>query len=228
MVWAAAVLASITALVTPAVPESEHVEDYVVALLSANPGDSVPSPYFRCAGVLVDSVTVMTAAHCVSGEEANLSVLVGHHDICSAGAGESVVAVLSMAQIGEADLARLTLERPAPARPASFAAFDPAEGELLTAAGWGGEDPGAPVRCEPRLVSLAVTALVACSEITASRSSSGREICALPTGHVNTCTGDSGGPVLDSLGSLVAVTSAGAGCGATDAGTYALINPADY
>lgn len=179
----------------------------LVALVNASTTQEGLAVSRICAGVLVTASAALTAGHCVQTgrQPTSYKVIVGDPHLCDdVASGESRV-VRSVDVHPKADLALLVLKRSihsvAPTRTSSsgtvrsFAAF-----------GWGRSGtPGATV-CDATSADL----------VDAERQCGGSqaELClaAAPEAHRILCVGDSGNPVLDEVGDLVAIASRTTGC----------------
>ena len=199
--------------------EIRDVPASLVAVIGSNAPASDLSASSFCAGVLTAADIVTTAAHCVADHDPErIDVQVSADNLCSgAGIGGQRLHVTEVRVDPVLDLAELELEGPAEATPARAA--DGREASSLTAWGWGTGSIGGASPCEAAPKRLVVAEQSACEPADAARY--GDYLCALPLdGGANTCAGDSGGPVLDRKGRLVAITVAGVGCGPDDAGIY--------
>ena len=195
----------------------------LVALISHTaPVDDVASTHF-CGGVLVAPALVATAAHCLTGRApSSIDAIVGADNLCSTAAiGGTRSAVTAFEPLDtSADIALIRLASPSAVMPTTLATSvsEP------VAWGWGTGSPGGVGPCSARAVALTVTDEC----VGAAAGSLDDYLCAVPTGELNTCTGDSGGPVFVD-GALLAIVSSGAGCGPDDSGYYtraSLLEPA--
>jgi S1-C subfamily serine protease len=179
-------------------------------------------PLFHCSGVLISAGLAITANHCVNGlEAADVDVVLELQDLCHPEGIEPRVSVRRIGRSPTTDLAALWLEVDAEVTPTPVAGtLD--DGDQLFAWGWGRQSPGGPLPCHATAKPLKRTDDNACEHDGVQLSDG--QICATPTGGRNTCSGDSGGPVLDQRGELVAIVSGGKGCGVSDPGSYSVVD----
>lgn len=211
----------------------------VVALVGASaPEDDIFNGQF-CGGVLTRVNQVLTAAHCVVGRQAaNIHVVVGADNLCRLRPIDGIRRrVLSISvhpyynrMEGAFDLAQLTLDGNLPAEwVRSIAATELGDIEA-TALGWGRTSVGGipPCRLSRALMSLRATADCEALASTGDRPfDSASMLCAMPASEASddTCTGDSGGPLILGRdldrGPIIGIVSWGRGCGAGWPGVYA-------
>jgi secreted trypsin-like serine protease len=212
---------------------------------------------FICGASLVSSQVVLTAAHCVIGDDgkavapSHLSFILGRSQIDGPG-GETIgaSAVTVHERYGDPkpsshDVALVTLARAATtAAPIRLA--DPARdrarwtpGTPATVTGWGtrafGDVLGLTTTNDLQEVQVPIVADADCASSYAltDEFDPGTMVCAgETTGFKDSCQGDSGGPLMvgDGSGSLlqVGVVSFGTGCGyPTQYGVYARVGDRD-
>jgi hypothetical protein len=205
----------------------------------------VQSSIGSCGGSLVAATKVLTAAHCVFGEEADpgdFFVCLGQADLndCQSADTYPVSGVDRNSSYnpitGQNDVAILTLTRAAPFTPLQLT--DPADPELFAAGasarivGWGTTSEGGSTSDNLRKANVPMVSDEDCAS-DYSQPRSGTEqfdaatmVCAGDGVH-DTCQGDSGGPLMVSDGSklvLAGVTSWGEGCADADfPGVYARV-----
>jgi secreted trypsin-like serine protease len=221
-----------------AVPDGKY--PFVAALLDERRTGNAFDQQF-CGGSLIDSDSVLTAAHCVDGIFlSNLSVVVGRTQL-STNQGQLREAVrmyipdgYNFNQASKNDVAVLSLKSPVTGiDPVEIASVDDnwheQAGKSQTIAGWGSMSGGAsPDRMQEvkvPVVSDADAAKLSSSFIPELMISAGEK-------GKDTCQGDSGGPLFATwkrLGpgtgrySQHGITAFGKGCG-VDPGTYTEVN----
>jgi secreted trypsin-like serine protease len=177
-----------------------------------------------CGGTLIDSDTVLTAAHCITDppdpvRAANSRVILGRHDLdTSNGEVFAVTRILVHPGWGTGgqgnDLALLTLARPTATTPALIGGED-AWGVTATAMGWGKILEAGPFSRDLLAVQLPLVRDEDCAAVYGQRFDSNVMTCA-GGNQRDTCQGDSGGPLMVPGGPrgwlLIGVTSFGDGC----------------
>jgi len=181
-----------------------------------------------CGGVLVSSTMVVTASHCVEQRRPDtISIVSGVADLCHPEAGSihrtQVQAAGEVPNTG-GQLTVLKLKSRMHDVPPTLRGPAKVPDGTAIALGWGRSEVGGVPSCGLRTVELDVTGNDRCASIAAAWSlSESQFFCTIAHGEVNTCDGDSGGPVFRAHD--IGVTVAGYGCGSDDAGINILIDP---
>ena len=231
-------------------PVSGGEYTFIAALRDVTRGNSVYQQQF-CGGTLIDSDSVLTAAHCVERPTtaAQLRVSVGLTSLKKPSQGQSrrVVGITRHPRFTNSnvsfryDAAVLTLSRPvsniAPATiPATTANGYETRGRKLTVAGWGStvkqpsnNDPNHPARMQEAKVPVVSDAR---AERVYTNKYFPQEMLAAGREGKDTCQGDSGGPIFVKKPSgrvlQIGLTSFGNGCGARNfPGVYTEANSED-
>lgn len=178
-----------------------------------------------CGGVLLNANTVITAAHCSVGQSASsVRVRAGSLTWASGGTQVGVSAIKYHESYNSAridnDVAVWHLATPiAASSTISYATLpaqgsDPAAGTSLTVAGWGIlTENGQSLPATLRKVTVPVISRTTCRSNYGTSAITDNMFCAgVTTGGKDSCSGDSGGPIVDSSKTLLGLVSWGNGC----------------
>lgn len=203
-------------------PDAGAADGTVGLLVSAGTPDAALQTGAVCTGTVLGD-RVLTAAHCVDTGH-DLEVVVAPASLCGGGpyTRRTVTVVATHPPAGGAriDLAVLTIATTGGQVPPH--AMPRGAGATFTAHGWGGFTTAGIRSCHRHTVAL--EPVPDCPGTLTATGRGAWELCAVGRDG-NTCAGDSGGPVTDRSGLVVAVTSAGVGCDPADAGLYMRLAP---
>ncbi|RDD36299.1 Trypsin-1 [Trichoplax sp. H2] len=218
-------------------PRLEDNEDKIVGGQNSAPGEfpfivslrkkSGKYTYHFCGGSIISSSTVLTAAHCTVGTQANkVTVIAGEHDIVASDGTEQ--SVLASKLIEHPSYSSRTLDNDfsiirlsnsftynANVKAVPLQMQDDIGVSKVTAIGWGALSEGG---SSPRILQDVTVTVVSNSDCNAAYSGgiTDNMLCAgEPSGGKDSCQGDSGGPLISGSGSsptLVGVVSWGQGC----------------
>ncbi|KAK5994004.1 Trypsin [Cladobotryum mycophilum] len=180
-----------------------------------------------CGGVLVNARTVVTAGHCtVNSTATNVKVRAGTNTWNSGGTLVSVSSLVlhpgykeDSQGVPDNDVGVWHLSSSIPT--SSTVAYakltasgsDPAAGSTVTTAGWGTTSENSqsiPARLNK--VSVPVIARATCNTDYSGEITTNMFCAGLTQGGKDSCSGDSGGPIVDASGTVVGVVSWGQGC----------------
>lgn len=202
-----------------------------VALLRSWTASNLKAQF--CGGSYVGGKVVVTAAHCVDDgtTKDSVDVLVGTTDLTSGGRRVKVTSIvpelrykaknydhdiaLLILDVSDAQLAQLgKMLQKIDLITANQANQHVAPGNTVAATGWGRTEDGDLVVAKLREVQLPVVGYDVCNDISGYDGQlTASMFCAGGYSDMNTCTGDSGGPLSVAVGQsslLAGVTSAGA------------------
>ncbi|KAH6629012.1 extracellular trypsin protease [Boeremia exigua] len=179
-----------------------------------------------CGGSLVDSRTVITAAHCTVGQSvSSLTIRAGSLQRSSGGTVVRVSSIKSHPNYASGgqynnDIAVWKLATAIPtsstigyvALPAANS--DPAAGSTVSVAGWGTTSSGgSSLPAALRRVDVPIVARSTCRNNYSAAEVTDNMVCAgLTAGGKDSCQGDSGGPLVNASKQLIGVVSWGYGC----------------
>ncbi|MET7474982.1 trypsin-like serine protease [Streptomyces sp. NPDC005648] len=218
----------VTATTAPTGPDTSPV----VALVNASsPAGDLFNGQF-CGGVLIASDLVLTAAHCVRVRRpGTVDAVVGADNLCRnapvPGSRMHVRRIILYPSGRGTDAALLVLTGRARTTPARLPARGDQTPATATEFGWGRNGYGGVAPCRRTAVPLR---FVPANRCTAAQRALGitpypdRQLCAVPGPDAtrNTCTGDSGSPLLSggSPAAVLGIVSWGPSCRVNDVGVY--------
>ncbi|MDI2028463.1 serine protease [Saccharopolyspora sp. TS4A08] len=174
-----------------------------------------------CGGTIGAANKVITAAHCVEGEQPTaVKVVAGREDKSTTEGVEAAVTDIWVhpgyqdANTGS-DVAVLTLDQELPqaplpvATPEDTAAYEP--GKMAAVLGWGATSEGGDASETLQKAEVPLTSDADCKKAYEQYDPKAMVCAGFPEGGVDSCQGDSGGPLVVD-GKLVGIVSTGNGC----------------
>jgi len=239
MVARAAVLAFPVAALAAALPKPTDFDALIVGGEPAVAGDfpfivslSEGGSHF-CGGTLINANTVVTAAHCSTGQDpAAAAVRAGSLQWAAGGTQVGVSSIVIHPAYSSStldnDIAIWKLsESIAEGSGIAYAGLpaagsDPAGGSATTVAGWGTTSQGSgSIPNDLLKVTVPVVDRETCNQQYGGEITAAMFCAGLEEGGKDACQGDSGGPIVDASNTLVGVVSWGQGCAqAGFAGVY--------
>ncbi|CAH0018726.1 hypothetical protein V2G26_002219 [Clonostachys chloroleuca] len=205
---------------------------FIVSLESKTEGEEG----HYCGGTLLNSLTVLTAAHCLASEDAeNVQIRAGHRIRNEGGVTVNAASIWLHpdynATSAENDLALVQLEEPIEkTNNITYATLsppksDPKAGTQVTVAGWGHTSEGGELADTLQKASFPVIDRAECKKTLDANITEGMFCAGDLKGGIDSCQGDSGGPLLnDENGNVIGVVSFGFGCARENSpGVYARV-----
>lgn len=211
-------------LIVGGVPAKAADHPFQVGLLTKSDPNNFNAQF--CGGTLINSLTVVTAAHCSDFvTSSQVQVLVGTRKLDGSGRRVNVSRITVHPnwnpQTFDTDVAVWRLSAPVSiTKYASLASADGAVGDLLLTTGWGALAAGGSFPIDLHKVDVPLVSRANCNDqnsyngaITSSMLCAGRD-----SGGKDSCQGDSGGPLTRGANNtvLTGITSWGSGCAAAN------------
>ena len=174
-----------------------------------------------CGGSIIDETTILCAAHCVEGANANsLTVVTGTNKLNSGGDTYKVASFKYHEDYDawniQNDVSILKLASPIKfnekVQPVKLRQTEMPGDAEATLSGWGRTNYPGNIPNDLQFIKLKTLSVKECQEKQTSAPVIESEICTLTKAGEGACHGDSGGPLVDSNGEQIGIVSWGNPC----------------